>query len=415
MKIAIIGTGISSLGAAYLLNPSHELTVYEKNDYVGGHSRTIDVEIGNQKIAVDTGFIVFNKMNYKNLVSLFERLDVAYKKSNMSFGVSIDDGWLEYGSSDMFAQRRNFFRLAYYGMIKDILRFNKKARHHLKQDLTLTLEEFLNHLKMGDWFKRYHLLAMGAAIWSSSVDRMLQFPAKNFIQFYDNHGLLDIMNRPQWYTTDGGSREYVKKLIAGFEDKIKLNCGVAKIIPKDNKVLIIDRNGGEQIFDHVILGCHADEALSMIENPSDNHKSILGAFSYQNNRVVIHRDESFMPKNKKCWASWVYLSEQKHDKNSKISLSYWMNNLQELNCDSPIILTLNPGRMPQKDLIFDIHAFSHPIFDEKAIMAQKKISHIQGIDGIWFCGAYQHYGFHESGLLSAMNVAKAFGVEIPWQ
>jgi len=422
MKIAIIGTGISGLGAAYLLNESHDLTVYEKNAYLGGHSRTIDVPTGQSTTSVDTGFIVFNDWNYPNLMGLFKELNVPYQKSEMSFGVSIDDGWLEYGSNGMFAQKRNWLRPSYYVMLADIVRFNKQALSYIEKDADISLQECLEKLKMGEWFKRYYLLAMGAAIWSCPVNTIMKFPARTFLQFFKNHGLLSINNRPQWYTVTGGSREYVSRLTQGFKDKIRLNCGVQTLTLKQGTIAVKDTQGNTETYDQVIFSCHADEALKMIAHSGedashdldDDISKVLGAFDYQDNKIIVHSDTSFMPNERKCWASWVYLSEGKEDKKQSVSLSYWMNNLQDLNAEYPLIVTLNPGRRPQEDLILDEHTFSHPIFDLKAIKAQGKIKDIQGKNGLWFCGAYQRYGFHEDGLLSAVNVAKSMGVDIPW-
>ena len=413
MNIAIVGTGISGLGASYLLAPHHDIVVYEKNAYIGGHSRTIDVPTGKSTTPVDTGFIVFNDWNYPNLMGLFKELDVPCQKSDMSFGVSIGDGWLEYGSSGVFAQKRNWVRPAYYGMLADILRFNRQAPAYVEHDAGITLQECLDQLNMGEWFRRYYLLAMGAAIWSCPIDTIVKFPARTFLQFFKNHGLLNINKRPQWYTVSGGSREYVARLTRSFRDKIKLNCGVRKITRRNDKIAVQDAKGHASMFDQVIFACHADEALRMMDDPAPC-QDVVGAFDYQNNQIIVHGDTSFMPRNKKCWSSWVYLSEGRKDNKRVVSLSYWMNNLQGLDEDHPVIITLNPGRRPQEGLVFDEYTFSHPVFDLKAIKAQERIQGIQGRNGLWFCGAYQRYGFHEDGLLSAVNVAKAMGVDIPW-
>ncbi len=416
MKIAIIGTGISGLGAAYLLNPHHDITLYEKNAYIGGHSRTIEVSTDQKtKYPVDTGFIVFNNLNYPNLVGLFNHLNIPYQKSDMSFGVSINNGWLEYSSGGVFAQKKNLLRPSYYKMLTNIIRFNKQALSYIEKDVDITLEECLTHLKMGEWFKRYYLLAMGAAIWSCPIETVMKFPAKTFLQFFKNHGLLTINGHPQWYTVTGGSREYISILTKDFQDKIKLNCGVEKVTKTKDGYDIYDSQGQTQHYDYIIFACHADQALKIIEKPSNDITSILGNFKYQQNKIIVHRDKSFMPKEKKCWASWVYLSETQEDKSTSVSLSYWMNNLQNIPSDYPILVTLNPDKRPEESMIFDEHDFSHPIFDKNAIKAQEKIDTIQGQDGLWFCGAYQQYGFHEDGLLSAVKVAKKIGVKIPWQ
>ncbi len=414
MKTAIIGTGISGLGAAYLLKGHHDITLYEKNGYIGGHSRTKTVHLNGQDIAVDTGFIVFNNWNYPNLLGLFKQLDVPYVKSNMSFGVSINQGWLEYSSNDLLAAR-NMLRPSYWKMLRDITKFNKAALGYIDKDPSITLGQCLEDLNMGQWFKDYYLLAMGAAIWSCPLETILSFPARTFLQFFKNHGLLNLVNRPQWYTVEGGSQEYVKRLTESFKDKIQINCGAVKVTPRNDLWEVKDTNGQVQCFDQVIFACHADEAVTLCDDLSPRQHEIIGAFSYQDNTVILHSDDSFMPQNTKTWASWIYLSEDKKDKNPAVALSYWMNNLQPLGSETPVIVTLNPERRPSPDLIHDEHVFSHPIFNLDAIQAQQRIPEIQGENGLWFCGAYQRYGFHEDGLLSAVNIAKQMGVSIPWE
>lgn len=414
MKIAIIGTGISGLGAAYLLHPYHDITVYETNDYIGGHSRTITFKDRNRDIPVDTGFIVFNKKNYPLLTGLFEYLQVPVIKSDMSFGVCIDDGWLEYGSKGMFAQKRNLMRPRYWRMLADILRFNREASAHMDDYAAMTLRDCLDKLRMGDWFRRYYLQAMGAAIWSCSVDTILDFPARTFLQFFKNHGLLTVNDQPQWYTVKGGSREYVSRLIHGFRDRIRLRCGVQRVVREDGRVIVHDERGGQDIYDQVIFACHADQTLALLDRPDEAERSVLGAFTYQKNRVIVHRDIKFMPHNRKCWASWVYLSESQKDAKPVVSLSYWMNQLQDLQGAEPLIITLNPGREPASDMMIDDHVFDHPVFTLAAIQAQEKMETIQGLNHTWHCGAYQRYGFHEDGLLSAVSVARRLGVTPPW-
>lgn len=415
MKIAIIGTGISGLGAAWLLKPLHDVTVYESNNYIGGHSRTIRIPDEDKDVFVDTGFIVFNHRNYPNLTSLFKELKVRTIKSDMSFGASIGNSWLEYGSKGMFAQKKNFFRLAFWGMIIDIIRFNKNALTYLESHQTATLRELLDEMEMGEWFRRYYLQAMGAAIWSCAIETILDFPASTFLNFFKNHGLLTINSHPQWYTVDGGSHEYVKRLTSSFQDDIRMNCGVTKVSRIENRLIVEDSTGYSEAYDHVIFACHADQALRLISQPSPEQSSILGTFSYQKNRVVVHSDESFMPKNKGCWASWVYHSETPVDKEPVVSLSYWMNQLQNLDTEKQIFVTLNPGREPSSSLTYDEYTFEHPVFTQDTLAAQQKIESIQGLDNIWHCGAYQRYGFHEDGLISAVAVATKLGARIPWR
>ncbi|PZO85066.1 MAG: amine oxidase [Micavibrio aeruginosavorus] len=413
MKIAIIGSGISGLGAAWLLRHDHDVTVFEKNDYLGGHSRTIDVKTPGGTVPVDTGFIVFNDWNYPNLFSLFDRLNVPYEKSDMSFGVRIGD-FLEYSSNGLFTQKLNFFRPAYWRMIFDIMRFNKHAESYLDKDPSITLGQCLDELKMGEWFRQYYLLAMGAAIWSCPIKTILKFPAATYVRFFKNHGLLNINHRPQWYTVKGGSREYVRRLAEDMQSHIKCRTAIKSVVSEGGHVKLTDGSGAEHIFDQVIFACHPDEAMAMIQNPAPETRSVIGSFRYQENKIVVHSDLSFMPVRRKCWASWIYLNDTPKDEKPAVSLSYWMNNLQGLSTPTDVLVTLNPGRAPADGLVYDEHVFHHPVFDEAAIVAQSRIDSIQGKDGFWFCGAYQRYGFHEDGLWSAVNVARKMGTTIPW-
>ena len=425
MKIAVIGAGISGLGAAYLLSQGHHVTLYEQENTAGGHSRTIDVccDADHQRmIPVDTGFIVFNDRTYSNLIGLFEELNIPIEKSNMSFGVSIDEGWLEYGSGHLFAQFKNVLRPAFWRMLFDILRFNRHAAQCVEHNQDLTLGQCLDRLGVGKWFRDYYLVAMGAAIWSSPITAITAVPARTFIEFFHNHGLLTINRHPQWYTVSGGSRVYVERLMEVLRHRdacIKLQSGVARVSVKEGAVTIRDYQDQEEVFDHAVLACHADQVLGMISNPTEEEEKILRCFRYRENTIIVHQDPAFMPKNKKCWSSWVYLCHQrkkgKKDQGQTISLSYWMNNLQNFHTDQPVLVTLNPCQRPRAEYILDEHVFSHPLFDFPAIKAQKDIGTIQGKRGLWFCGAYQGYGFHEDGLLSAIRVAESFGVSVPWR
>ncbi|MDP9126728.1 MAG: FAD-dependent oxidoreductase [Pseudomonadota bacterium] len=416
-KIAIIGTGISGLAMGSLLHPHHDLTVYEKNDYIGGHSRTLEVETREGPIPVDTGFIVFNKRNYPLLTRLFEHLEVPIAQSDMSFGVSIDNGWLEYGTqklSNVVAQKRNLLRPAFWGMVMDLLKFNKGAAAYLAKDPSYSLAQCLEDLKLGAWFQQYFLLAMGGAIWSTPVAEMLKFPASTLIRFFDNHGLLTLGDHPQWYTVRGGSREYVRRLTAPFASHIHLKRGVERVWRQGNAVVVEDSQGQKEAFDDVIFASHADQVLAMLADAGADEHRILSSFRYQPNRAVLHSDTSFMPKCRQAWASWVYLAEGRSDKNPRVSLSYWMNNLQPLLTEQPLLVTLNPGREPDPGLVYNDYMFEHPVFDAAAIGRQKEIDTIQGQNRLWFCGAYQRYGFHEDGLGSAVQLAGRFGIEPPW-
>lgn len=405
-KLAIIGTGITGLGAAYLLQNNYEITVYEKNSYAGGHSRTIEVA----NTPVDTGFIVFNKHNYPNLTALFEKLDIEIAKSSMSFGVA--NKTLEYGTENiagLFASKRNLYQPKFYKMLLDIIKFNSEAKKYIAQKPLASTATMLQELKLGTWFKDYYLLAMAAAIWSSPKQQILKFPASTLINFFNNHGLLTINEQPQWYTVKGGSKEYVKQITKDFTDKIRLKSSIIQIERLSDGALLTDENGRQEQFDQVVICCHSDQALNLLTNPTQAEQDILGAIKYQNNKVVTHTDNLFMPKNKNAWASWVYLGDA-----NQLSLTYWMNNLQPLTSEQDIFVTLNPNTMPAAEHILDTHEFSHPVFDQAAISAQTKIDSIQGINGIWYAGAWQRYGFHEDGLASAVKVAKALGAHIPW-
>ena len=418
MKIAVIGTGISGMSAAYFLSQKHEVSVFEKEGYVGGHSRTLTFQEDSKEISVDTGFIVFNHKNYPNLLALFRHLEVPTIKSNMSFGVSINNAWLEYGTmklSNLFSQKRNFLRPSYYKMLQDVLKFNKKALPYIDSQAEKTIGDLIEDLKLGNWFKNYYLLPMSGAIWSTSVEDMLNFPAETLVRFFHNHGLLTVDEQPQWYTVKGGSKEYVLRLTSKIKKNIHTNLAVSSVTRDKNSATITDLNGDKHQFDAVIFACHSDQALALISKPSKAEKSVLGRIQYKPNSVILHQDSSFMPKRKSAWSSWVYLSNSNKDKTDKMSLTYWMNSLQSLQSKKPVLVTLNPSVKPKEELIINEHIFDHPQFNQEAIDAQKDIPLIQGVDKFWFCGAWQKYGFHEDGLSSAINVVKDFGVKLPWE
>ena len=418
MKIAVIGTGISGMSAAYFLSQKHEVSVFEKEGYVGGHSRTLTFKEDSKEISVDTGFIVFNHKNYPNLLALFRHLEVPTIKSNMSFGVSINNAWLEYGTmklSNLFSQKRNFLRPSYYKMLQDVLKFNKKALPYIDSQAEKTIGDLIEDLKLGNWFKNYYLLPMSGAIWSTPVEDMLNFPAETLVRFFHNHGLLTVDEQPQWYTVKGGSKEYVTRLTSKIKKNIHTNLAVSSVTRDKNSATITDLNGDKHQFDAVIFACHSDQALALISKPSKAEKSVLGRIQYKPNSVILHQDSSFMPKRKSAWSSWVYLSNSYKDKTNKMSLTYWMNSLQSIESTKPILVTLNPSVKPKEELIINEHIFDHPQFNQDAIAAQKDIPLIQGVDKFWFCGAWQKYGFHEDGLSSAINVVKDFGVKLPWE
>lgn len=420
MNIGIIGAGISGLGAAWLLHPHHDITVYEQHPRAGGHSHTCDAQVKGQVIPVDTGFIVFNHRNYPHLTRLFDHLQVATEKSDMSFGVSIGGGALEYAGRNLralAAQPANLLKPSFLRLLADIVRFNRHATRDAVSHapLDLSLGEYCAHLKVGTLFTRAYLLPMGAAIWSSSLPQMLAFPASTFIRFFHNHGLLTLTDQPQWYTVSGGSREYVKKLMAPFEQKVRLACPVQSVRRVADGVSVRDVTGEEALFDQVILASHPDQSLAMIDTPTPEETAILGAFAYQPNHAALHSDPSFMPQRKAAWASWNYCAQAVDARTPHITLTYWMNLLQNIPHALPVFVTLNPSRPPDPALTHGVYHYEHPVFDERAIAAQKNIPSIQGKDRIWYAGAWQGYGFHEDGFASALRVAGALGAMAPWQ
>lgn len=408
MRIAIVGSGISGLGAAWLLQQKHEITLYEKAGRIGGHSNTVVVN----DTPIDTGFIVYNARNYPNLVGLFETLGVATEKSNMSFAVSMGQGEMEYAGTNLntvFAQRKNILNPRFLKMLRDIMRFNKNAPKLLETNRSLTLGEYLDELKMGEWFRVRYLLPMAGAIWSCPLATMLAYPAQSFLRFFANHGLLTVSDQPQWYTVTGGSKEYIKKITAPFQDKILTNAGVVAITRDVDSVTVEDVQGNKETYDHVVIAAHGDQILPMLKDADGNERKILSQFRYQPNRAVLHSDVRLMPKSKRVWSSWNYSGA---NSDAKIPVTYWMNKLQNLPPEKNYFVTLNPYIEPN-----DIHyecEYDHPVFDNGTLAAQQQLHTIQGERRTWFCGAWTRYGFHEDGLLSAVNVAEKLGAPIPW-
>ncbi len=417
MKIAVVGGGISGMAAAYLLQQRHDITLYEKNDYIGGHSRTLEVRTGQGMVPVDTGFIVYNTRNYPHLTALFAHLNVPTKASDMSFGVTIDRGWYEYGTqslSAIFAQKRNMLRLPFWKMMRDIFYFNRHALRFAEAHPEMRLGQLIEAMKLGKWFQHYYILAVGGAIWSTPVKGMLDFPALAFVRFFQQHGLLSVHGQPQWYTVDGGSKAYVERLTHSFASRIRLSSPVREVRRQEDGVVVRTVQGEAALYDHVVLACHGDEALALLANPTKEETAQLSCFRYQENTVVLHSDTSFMPKRRAAWASWVYQLQGRTDESPAIALTYWMNRLQNLPAHTPLFVSLNPGRMPAVHLTHNVHQFSHPLFDNAAVRAQAKLKDINGVDGLSYCGAYHANGFHEDGLQSAVNVAQALGCTVPW-
>ncbi len=418
-KVAVLGSGISGLASAYFLSDQFSVKIFEKNNYLGGHSNTVDVDYDGKKIAVDTGFIVFNHQTYPNLTPFFHLLDVAYQKSNMSFAVKVDNGALEYAGTNLgtvFAQFKNAFNPKFLRMLRDILRFNKEAENILNRefDANYTLKNLLDDLGVKNYFREYYLLPMSGAIWSCPLETMLAYPAQSFVRFFKNHGLLTVADQPQWFTVSGGSREYVKKIAAKIgAENISLNNAAIAVERVGDKVLVKSEQG-EEFFDYVFFATHGDQVLQILKNPTAQEKSVLSSFKYQPNLAVLHRDISVMPNCKKAWASWVY-AKNKKDSGNQIAVTYWMNNLQDIDHQYPLFVTLNPNQKIAEDKIFAKFNYEHPIFDSAAVAAQSKIEQIQGLDRIYFCGAYQKYGFHEDGISSAIKAINKLGIVTPWQ
>ena len=415
-RIAIVGTGISGLGAAYLLHPDHEITVYEKQARVGGHARTLTVDYDGRAIPVDTGFIVFNRPNYPNLSALFAHLGVPTHASDMTFSASIRDGWLEWGARDLdsvIGQRRNLFRPQFALLLRDVIKFNAQAEAAVERHPHLTLEQLIGHLRLGEWFRRYYLVPMSGAIWSCPPCEMMNFPARTLVKFFANHHLLSFTGQPQWRTVTGGSQEYIRRLTRPFAKRIRTGCGAVSVTRAHGKVEIRDEMGGHETYDRVVMACHGDETLALLKDADSQERAILSAFRYQTNRAVLHRDASFMPRRKRCWASWVYLSDGDFW-HPRITVTYWMNLLQGIDRHYPLFVSLNPKREIAPELVFDACDFQHPVFDAAAIAAQNRIGALQGHRATWFAGAHLGHGFHEDGLASAVRVALGMGSRILW-
>jgi len=415
-KIAIVGTGVSGLTCAYLLNRNHDITVYEANDYIGGHTATKQIEDNGQTHHIDTGFIVFNDWTYPNFIKLITKLGVDFQPTEMSFSVTSKPANLEYNGNNLnslFAQRRNFLRPRFWRIVRDILKFNKACKQMVadnKDTSTLTLQDVIEELKLSDDFARYYILPMCAAIWSSSLEQTRRFPLTFFLQFFNNHGLLNITDRPQWYTIKGGSSQYIEPLIAEFKTKIRLSCGVVSVARQGEQWRVIDSQNNSALFDEVVFACHSDQALKMLDAPSDAHKTVLGNIPYASNDVVMHKDVGQLPKRKLAWASWNYrLKEDTSEEMRPASVTYNMNILQRLNVPNTYCVTLNNTDEITPASILGRYDYAHPQYSAEMVAAQQQRSKICGVDNLHFCGAYWYNGFHEDGVRSALDVCERFG------
>lgn len=427
-RVAVVGSGIAGLAAAHTLRGSAQVTLYEAGGHFGGHANTVDVILPGASgepvtHGVDTGFLVYNERTYPNLIALFAELGVQVAPSDMSFSVQVPrpgaERPLEWCGSDLgsvFAQRRNLLSPRFLGMLKDLLRFNalctRLARENRDADLLQPLGEFLDRHRFGSAFRDWYFLPMLGCIWSCPTDQMLRFPVATMIRFCHNHGLLQVTRRPQWYTVEGGSRNYVRRIVAGLPDA-RLNTPVQRI-ERDAQGVRVFTDGGVEQFDHVVLATHSDQALALLGRPTPDEQEVLGAIRYQANRAVLHTDTSVMPMRPKAWAAWNYERAADDGRESaRVCLHYWLNRLQPLPFAQPVIVSLNPVRPIDPSCILAEFEYAHPVFDLAAVQAQTRVAGLQGQLRTWFCGAWAGYGFHEDGLKSGLAVARAMLSQMP--
>ncbi|AJY48226.1 NADH-ubiquinone oxidoreductase subunit 6 [Martelella endophytica] len=418
--MAVIGSGISGLSAAWLLSKTARVTLFEADSRPGGHSNTAVATFADRSVPVDTGFIVFNERNYPNLTAFLDYLGVKTQPSEMSFSASLDDGAFEYGGTNiatMLAQKSNILRFSFWRMVYDIFRFYREAplvANHSAAD-ALTLGDYLDARGYSRRFVEDHILPMGAAIWSTTADKMRAYPLLAFTRFFESHGLLTLADRPEWRTVTGGSREYVKRALLDLSGPLRLSTPVKAVDRREDGVWLTLENGERQRFDDVVIATHADQALSMLAHADDEERNLLSSFRYSYNDAILHSDASLMPKRRKVWSSWNYL-EDRSSGQPQLCVTYWMNRLQSIDERYPLFVTLNPARAIDPGKIHDCFCYTHPLFDRQAIEAQRALWHIQGRGNVWYCGAHFGSGFHEDGLQSGLAVAEAIaGVRRPWQ
>ena len=418
LRIAVVGTGVSGLAAAWLLSRQHEVTVYESASRLGGHSHTVEAPDGGGSIPVDTGFIVYNEPTYPNLTALLAHLGVETIASDMSFGVSLDHGRFEYSSNSVASYLRHPQTLAsprFWSVIREVLRFYRTGPRQMRALAAegLSLGEFLDRCGYGAAFQRDHLLPQAAAIWSCSTHEIRDYPAAAFVAFCDSHGLMRFADRPRWRTVAGGSRTYVERMAQAFAGRVRLGCGVRAIRRFDDEVRVWDSTGEVSSYDHVVVAGHADQALRMLDDPTPQERSLLGAFRFSRNLAVLHSDARMMPKRRAWWSSWNYLGRT--GDHAEATVTYWMNLLQRFETADPLFVTLNPPEAMTLRGEVCREAYEHPIFDGPAMAAQRRLWSLQGARNTWFCGAWFGAGFHEDGLQSGLAVAEQLGgVRRPW-
>ncbi|MBT4645054.1 MAG: NAD(P)-binding protein [Pelagibacteraceae bacterium] len=413
-KIAIIGSGISGISASYFLSSKYEVQLYEKNNYLGGHTRTINISTDNN-LPIDTGFIVYNNKNYPDLIKFFDHLHVQTLNSEMSFAVSDIFSNIEYSGKNfktLFAQYKNIFSFDFIKMIYEIYRFYKLCKktklHNIDNNMTIT--DFLNMHNFSMYFRNLHIYPLISSIWSTNQIDAGNFPFHLFINFFRNHDLFSLKNRPQWKFVKGGSNSYIKKILDHKKFHYTLNSKISKVIRSNNQIKIIE-NKEEKSFDYLVMATHADQVLKILDKPTELEKNILSIFEYTNNKAYLHSDSKMMPKDKKTWSSWNFIKNKKN--NHAFTLTYWMNNLQKLKSNSDYFVTINPDKIPK--LIHDETSFKHPKFNLLTSKYQKSLKNLQGINNTFFCGAYHGFGFHEDGIQSAAYVANMLEVDIPWK
>jgi predicted NAD/FAD-binding protein len=416
MRIAVVGSGISGLSAAWLLSRQHQVTLFEAENRLGGHTHTVDVTLDGQAFPVDTGFLVFNHRTYPELTRLFDTLGVETVASEMSFSVRLDQPDLEWAGTSLgtvFGQRANLARPAFWHMLRDILRFNREAVREPALASSMALGDYLKARGYGKPFIEWYLLPMAAAIWSCPAAQMLAFPLSSFVTFCHNHGLLQVTDRPQWRTVKGGGREYVNKLAAGIGD-IHLGQPVESLRPRGDKVELVS-GSVSGLYDQVVLACHSDQSRGILAGHYPAQSHLLRHIPYQPNRAVLHSDASMLPRRKNLWAAWNYQSGHSTLSQRPVAVHYLINRLQLLPTDTPVIVSLNPLQEPDPALVHGEFHYSHPVFSHQTVGIQRQIAAANGRDGIWLAGAWLGYGFHEDGLASALQVARRLDAAAPWQ